>query len=147
MWASFNVIGWSTKIYATTGRMLFHILCRIISENYINLRKEIELIKSSILDGDVVSDRLTKLAHQHLLICQCADKLNKSFGLILLIEITCIFINEINLAMYLLMSIYTDSNDWFIMQSFVIYTFANFAIICFSSSQITNEVSIIDPNY
>ena len=143
LWTTLNVLWWSSKIYATTGRMLFYLLCRIISENYVNIRKEIELIKSSVvLNVDVVSDRLTTLSHQHLLVCQCVDKLNESFGLILLIEITYIFINEINSAMYLLTTIYTAYWLWLpICVLWNIYTTVNFTIICFASNGIKNEVS------
>ena len=152
LFATINLIGWSGRIYATTGQMLFYLLCRIISENYVNIRKEIEIIKNIIrLDVDFVSDRLTELAHQHLLVCQCVDKLNQCFGLILLIEITCIFVNEINAAMYLLVALYINSNDWLritINLTWNIYALVNFSIICFSSNKITNEVYFIfiDPN-
>ena len=142
LWILLNVLWWSSNIYATTGRMLFYLLCRIISENYVNIRKEIELLKNNIfVIEDFVSVRLSKLSHRHLLVCQCVDQLNESFGLILLIEITYIFINEISTAMYLLTTIYTANWLWLpISLLWNIYNTVNFSIICFSSCRVKNEV-------
>ena len=147
LWASLNVFWWSSRIYATTGRMLFFLLCRIISEHYINIRKEIEMLKSRIsLDVGLVSDRLTKLSHQHLSVCQCVDNLNQIFGLILLFEITCIFINEIIQTVYLLVALHIHSSDWLSISIILFwdtYFLVSFSIICSASYRIRNEVKKI----
>lgn len=39
-WTLLHIFWWASKIYATTTRALFYLLCKIVSEFYINIRKE-----------------------------------------------------------------------------------------------------------
>ena len=144
-WTTINILWFATNIYATTARMLFYFLCRILSDYYINIRKEIEHIAMNETNIFLVSDRLSKLADQHKLICRCVDKINKCFGLILLIDVINIFFKEINNSVYLVMEFGSaESIDWLstaIVVSWILYSIVYFSIICLSSDQIQKEVN------
>ena len=146
-WTSINILWFATNIYATTARMLFYFLCRILSDYYINIRKEIEHIAMNETNIFLVSDRLSKLADQHKSICRCVDKINKCFGLFLLIDIINIFFNEINFSVYIVTDLGSvEPIDWVSTISeviWLIYSFGYFSIICFASDRIQKEVMCI----
>ena len=79
-----HAIGIATKIYATTIRMLLYLLCTIVSEFYVNVRKGMELIASDIASSDSDSSQIcvsfTKLIDQHAFAYRCAERLNDCFG-------------------------------------------------------------------
>ena len=137
--ALLNFLWCASKIYATTGRMLYYLLCKIISEFYISMRKEIDFIANNIPPNDSskiifvseISDTLTKLANHNVLIAyRC-------------VEITYIFFAEINTAMYILEHLCSKSNNglliWILIM-WLVYFLLNFSILCFSSHRIENEV-------
>ena len=151
LWALLNVCWWASKIYATTGRMLFYLLCWILSEDYINIKKEIDsLAHVFVVNGSKIelfpamADRLTKLANKYSLVYECVEQLNISFGHFLLFEITYIFVSQINSTMYMLSDLFSVSSDWLSILIIVvwnIYALINFSILCFSSHRIGNDVS------
>ena len=150
LWALLHVFWWATKIWATTGRMLFYLLCKIVANFYINIRKEVEFIASNnissngkLIPGCVAADRITKLANLHALVYQCVEQLNVHFGHFLLIEISFIFLTEINTAMYTLEALFSEPVNWLHALgnlTLVLYWLLNFSIICISSYQIESEV-------
>ena len=150
--ALLNFLWCASKIYATTGRMLYYLLCKIISEFYISMRKEIDFIANNIPPNDSskiifvseISDTLTKLANHNVLIAyRCVEQLNFCFGHFLFIEITYIFFAEINTAMYILEHLCSKSNNglliWILIM-WLVYFLLNFSILCFSSHRIENVV-------
>ena len=142
LWALLNVFCLATQIWASTGRMLFYLLCKIVSGFYTNIRKDIDFIASDI-PSEGAADRLTKLMNQHSLVYRCVEQLNVSFGHFLLIEITFIFVTEINTAMYILEALCAEPINWLHVLgnlSLIVYWIVNFSIICLSSHQIENEV-------
>lgn len=149
-WTLLHIFWWTSKIYATTTRVLFYLLCNIISEFYKNIRKELELLALDIPTGETrvcfvseMSHSLKKLAIRHAQIYRCVEQLNLSFGHFLFIEITLIFFAEINTAMYILDALCSMSKNWlfiFILVIWLIYWLLNFSILCFSSHRIENEV-------
>ena len=63
-----HAIGIATKIYATTIRMLFYLLCTIVSEFYVNVRKGMEFIARDIASSDSESSQIcVRLWQQHTL--------------------------------------------------------------------------------
>ena len=52
------VLWWMSDIYAATARILFYLLCRIISEYFLCMKKEIELMATNEINNLLVSDRL-----------------------------------------------------------------------------------------
>lgn len=151
LWALLNVLWWGSKIYATTGRMLFYLLCRITTENYINIKKEIDFLSRVCLENECkiqfpgTTERLKKLSDKYALVYECVEQLNICFGHFLLFDITYIFVSEINSTMYLLSDLFSVSSDWLsisIIAMWNIYALVNFSIVCFSSHRIGNEVSL-----
>ena len=146
-WITMMVLWWMSDIYAATARILFYLLCRIISEYFLCMKKEIELMATNEINNLLVSDRLSKLADQHKSICRCVDKINKCFGLFLLIDIINIFFNEINFSVYIVTDLGSvEPIDWVSTISeviWLIYSFGYFSIICFASDRIQKEVMSI----
>ena len=151
LWALLNACWWASNIYATTGRILFYLLCTIISEHYINIKIELDSLAHNIASDNskiqfsAMADRLSKLADKYALVYECVEQLNISFGHFLLFDITCIFVNEINSTMYLLTDLYSVSSDWLsisIAAMWNIYGLINFSLLCFSSHRIGNDVSV-----
>lgn len=152
LWALLNVFWWASKIYPTTGRILFYLLCRITSEHYVQIKNEIDSLTNTFPASDcyksqfpATSNRLKRLTYQHALVYECVELLNISFGHFLLFDITYIFISEINSTMYLLSEMFSESSDWLsisIIAIWNIYALINFSILCFSSHRTGNEVSL-----
>lgn len=150
LWALLHVFWWATKMWASTCRILFYLICKIISEFYISINQEIYFIANDTSsDGKnirdfVLADYLKKLRNQHALVYRCVAQLNVCFGHFLLIDITFIFLTEINTAMYTLEALFSEAIDWLHVLGnlpLMIYWIANFSIVCLSSHQIENEVS------
>jgi len=140
-----HAIGIASKIYATTIRMLFYLLCSIVSEFYVNIRKGMELIASDVAssDGSQICDRFTKLIDQHAFAYRCAEQLTDCFGHFLLIEVTYIFLAVINWAMFLLDTLCSEKRDWLMEVGhlvIMIYWIVNFSVICFACHRIEDEV-------
>ena len=85
LWALLNACWWASNIYATTGRILFYLLCTIISENYINIKIELDSLAHNIASDNskiqfsAMADRLSKLADKYALVYECVEQLNISF--------------------------------------------------------------------
>ncbi len=96
------------------------------------------------LDNEfLAADSLTKLRNQHALVYRCVEQLNVCFGHFFLIDITFIFLTEINTAVYTLEGLCAEPINWLHVLgnlSLIVYWIVNFSIICISSHRIENEV-------
>lgn len=89
-----NYIALSEKFYATTAVVYFCFNCRIISDQFQTIDNQIK--KWSISNYSIVKlicpKQLIRLQKHHALICHSVKLLNKSFGMIVFLEILFVFI-------------------------------------------------------
>lgn len=137
-----------SNIYATTGRAIFSILCLVIAKWYqlINHRV-VEMINNTdiIAHYSAAADRLNKLGLQHVYVSLCVDQLSHFFGLMLLFEIIFIFVGFINATTrFLIFSSETTFHWNFVFMEVVLFLYHlnNFAVLCYFSDHIFNQVPL-----
>ena len=131
-----------SNMYGSLGRVLFAILCHLITDMYKLIGKKID--KLMTVDAEIPNS-LKQLKSEHLLVFRCVGELNRCFGPILLFDIIFTFIGFINWSMYSLTILVSVEMNWLfvmlIISSFTLHT-ANLILICFSSDRIHVEVFI-----
>ena len=135
------------NIVATTGRVLFSILCLMIAEMYGTMKDTIvEISAVCNIESSVI--QLKKLRLQHAFVNVCVDQLNNTFGLILLFEIIFIFVGIINATTRFLINYSGDETliHWshILLELFLFfYHIINFMTICYLSDYMSNQVQYI----
>ena len=142
---AFNSVALFCGVYASSCRILFSVLCRLIADHFKMIEQQMECLTTrndgSQFDHSVY---LKKLQHQHALVCRSVDHMNSSFGLFLLLDILYFFISFTVYAMYFLVfSINVNSHQWgesMIIIAGFFYNLTSLAITCFSSNLILKQV-------
>lgn len=144
-----------SNMYGSLGRVIFAILCLLITEVYKTIGKKIAKVTvdadGQILAQEEISNSLKRLRSEHLLVSRCVDELNRCFGPILLFDIIFTFIGFVNWSMYSLTTFVSEEANWLfcmlVISVFTMHT-ANLTLICFSSDRIllkvTNKHFLID---
>ena len=133
------------NMVATTGRVLFSLLCLMIAEMYGAMKNRIDGILNSESNMESAVTQLKKLKLQHAFVNVCVDQLNNTFGLILLFEIFFIFVGINNAATTFLINYSTDGRliHWshVLLELFLFfYHLINFTMICYFSDHMSNQV-------
>ena len=133
------------NMVATTGRVLFSLLCLMIAEMYGAMKNRIDGILNSESNMESAVTQLKKLKLQHAFVNVCVDQLNNTFGLILLFEIFFIFVGINNAATTFLINYSTDGSliHWshVLLELFLFfYHLINFTMICYFSDHMSNQV-------
>ena len=105
-----NIVTTLTEIYRLSGPILFMICSLSICAVFDRLSRDIEEKKR---DANVSSIQIWR--HLHALACQCVDRINDCFGLVLLIDTTCIFVRVISSSFQVYLSYRQQSIRWRLM--------------------------------
>lgn len=142
---AFDTASLFCNVYASSGRILFSIICRLIADHFKMVEKRIECFVNEN-DSKSQVDRclnLKKLQHQHALVCRSVNAMNNAFGFILLSEILYFFVSFTVNAMYFLVTSInggTEGIEFLIIIDIFFYNLINLSIICFSSHLILSQV-------
>ena len=123
-------------IYPMSTLVLFGLLCSIVSNQ---LRTITKLVKKIPTNG---INQLKKLQIEHARVCASIDLINRSFGLILLLEVSYIFIGAtVNFVCYMVVSLSGRGWTMYFLISCVIFThIINLLLVSFSAETITHQV-------
>ena len=86
----FYILTIVTKVYPTTGVMLFCLFLLLISTELRDIRFKLLNHPTSMTGKELKS-----LQRQHALICRSVEKINQLFGYIVLLEVVTIFIETV----------------------------------------------------
>jgi hypothetical protein len=144
---AFDTASLFCNVYASSGRILFSIICRLIADHFKMIEQRIECF---VTENDSKSqvDRclnMKKLQHQHALVCRGVDAMNSSFGFILLFEIFFFFVSFTVNSMYFLVISINGGTEWIELIIIIGIFFCNLtslSIICFSSNLLLSQVRI-----
>ena len=121
---------------------LFCLLCSMASNQ---LRLIAKIIRNKIpTDG---MDQLKELQNEHARISASIHLIDRSFGPILVLGVTCIFISVTIGFVYVMVTTLSDPSDWalyFVSISIIFFNFFNLILVCFSADNIKNKVFQID---
>ena len=104
-----DVLNLGLEMYPNSAVVLFFILGWSISVSFEAIRFEIDSATNKQMTDDVFTLQLDKWKRIHLASCQATDLLNHCFGIILLTEITFIFMDVIAGTFFLLFAFIEDN--------------------------------------
>lgn len=133
-----NILTTFTEIYRLSGPMLFMICNLSICAVYGRLSRDIE----EELDANLSS--IKNWRHLHALTCQCVERINDCFELVLLIDTSCTFFRVISSSFQVYLGYRQQSVRWRLLN--MVNTFELFlqlwliALVC---DKIRNNISTV----
>lgn len=99
-----DISGYFNKFYPATALALFCIIVRVHALQFASIQQRIERIIDQRNISPSQISQLKLLRRHHSLVCSSVNKVNRYFGVFLLLEVIFIFIGVTNCFMYVLMS-------------------------------------------
>ena len=141
-----DLLATTFRIYSPSALALFCILGWTVSTSFRAIRLEIEDAARSCeqYTDRTAASRLMKWKRSHLAVCECAHQLNRTFGILLLIEITFIFFDVITGSFFILFAIVentTTSGTWVpLTVSWNAFHLTNLLVMTSVSDKLSHEV-------
>lgn len=132
-----EVNGLVLYVYQLSIVILFCLLCSIVSDQ---LRTITKLVQKIPTDG---MNQLNELQNEHAQISSSIDLINRSFGVILFLEISYIFIGVTVISSYVMVAT-LSGRGWtiyFLIFSIICVHFADLIVISCSADKLKNQVS------
>ena len=124
-------------VYPMSLLTLFCLLCSMASNQ---LRLIAKFIQNKIPSDGM--DQLKELKNEHARISASIHLIDRSFGPILVLGVTCIFISVTIGFVYVMVTSLSDL-DWalyFVSLSIIFFNFLNLILVCFCADNIKNKV-------
>lgn len=124
-------------VYQISVVVIFCLSCSIVSDQ---LRTITKLVRKIQIDG---MNHLNELQNEHVQIFSSIDLINRSFGVILFLEISYIFIGVTVISSYVMVA-FASGRGWtiyFLIISLICVHLADLLIICFSADKLKHQVN------
>ena len=132
-------------IVPTTAIIYYCILGSIIASNYQTISSQIDDYQppTEFLKLNDLQFFINQWKHQHAAVYECTERFNRSFGPILLLYVTSIFVGVINQAFFILVILSEKMQLNYTLVLIVFDYLANLAVICYVADQIRFQVTFL----
>jgi len=125
-------------VYPMSLLTLFCLLCSMASSQ---LRLVSKIIRNKIPSDGM--DQLKELQNEHARISASIHLIDRSFGPIFVLGVTCIFVSVTIGFVYVMVTTLSDPSDWAlycVSLSIIFFNFFNLILVCFCADNIKNKV-------
>ena len=132
-------------IIPSTATIYYCILGGIIASSYQTISSQINDYQplTGFLKLNDLQFFINQWKHQHAAVYECTERFNRSFGPILLLYVTSIFVGVINQAFFILVILSEKMQLNYTLVLIVFDYLANLAVICYVADQIRFQVTFL----
>ena len=146
-----QTLGCCSKLYATTMRVLFCLVCKFIIEQLKSIEYEIDYMTSKTVtngpdEDELLSDQLFKLQCRHAQISRSKNHLNGCLGFILLFDVSFNIFGVINETIDFISHGYGEHGSW-ALRTYLLVTVVNHIVslilVIFHADALNDMVCIL----